>query len=87
MMANPNQIDLTVVVNGQPVMVQANTHEQLQALINQAFSKSGNQGQPVANWELRDGNGQILDSTKKLGDYGVVTGATLFLNLKAGVGG
>ena len=86
-MSNPNQIDITVVVNGQPVSLTANTHEELRALIENAFIKSGNAGQPLANWELRDGAGQILDPTHKVGDYSITTGSTLFLNLKAGVGG
>jgi hypothetical protein len=87
LMANPNEIDLTVVVNGQPVALQVSTHVETRSLIERAFSKSGNQGQPLANWELRDAGGQILDPAKKLGDYGISDGVTLFLNLKAGVGG
>lgn len=86
-MANPNEIDVTVVVNGQPVPLQLNIHEEISSVIHRAFAQSGNQGQPAANWELRDGGGAVLNPNKKLGDYGLTSGATLFLNLKAGVGG
>ena len=86
-MPSPNQVEITVVVNGEPVTVQVNPHEQVQALIEIAFSKSNNAGQPLANWELRDSAGNVLDSTHKLAEYSIASGATLFLSLKAGVGG
>lgn len=86
-MANPNEIEFTVVVNGQPVQLTANLNAPLHTLIPQALEKSGNQGQPPENWELRDANGRPLDGQKKIGELGLAPGATLFLNLKAGVGG
>lgn len=86
-MANPNELGLKVVVNGQPVDLDANLNAPLHALIPKALQQSGNQGQPPENWELRDANGQLLDPNKKTGDFGFKEGTTLFLNLKAGVGG
>ena len=82
-----NKISLIVVVNGQPVTVEGNLHAPLLPLIQHALHESGNSGQPVENWELRDAAGNVLDPARKLGEIGVVAGATLFLNLKAGVGG
>lgn len=86
-MSNPNAIELKIVVNGQPVDVEANLQAPLRTAIQEALRKSGNTGQPVENWELRDAGGQILDPTRKIGEFNFPAGTTLFLNLKAGVGG
>ena len=83
----PNQIDLKVVVNGQPVVVKANVEAPVNTLIEHALTQSGNSGQPITNWELRDASGQVLDPNRKIEDYNLQSGATLFLNLKAGIGG
>lgn len=86
-MSNPNEINLTFVVNGQPVPVTANLHAPMQTAILEALHKSGNSGQPIENWELRDASGQVLDPSRKIGDFKLQPGTTLFLSLKAGVGG
>ena len=86
-MPNPNEIDLNIVVNGQPVTVKANLHAPLQTAIVHALEQSGNSGQSVANWQLRDAGGQVLDPSRKIEDFHFAPGATLFLNLTAGVGG
>jgi hypothetical protein len=86
-MSSGNQIDVNVVVNGQPVTVRVNLNAPLQTVVLKALHDSGNSGQPLDNWELRDAAGQVLDLTRKVEDYGITPGATLFLNLKAGVGG
>ena len=83
----PNKISLTVVVNGQPVNVDANVNAPLRTVIEHALQQSGNSGQPLDNWELRDGTGNILDGNRKVGEFNLSSGATIFLNLKAGVGG
>jgi hypothetical protein len=81
------KLSIIVVVNGQPVTVEGNVNAPLIPLIQHALNESGNSGQPAENWELRDAAGNVLDPGRKLGDTGVAGGATLFLNLKAGVGG
>ena len=86
-MPSANEIDLTVVVNGQPVQVKANIQAPLRTLIEHALQQSGNSGQPIDNWELRDASGQILDPARKIGDFNFGAGTQLFLNLMAGVGG
>jgi hypothetical protein len=86
-MSSGNQIDINVVVNGQPVTVRANLNAPLQTVVLKALHDSGNSGQPLDNWELRDAAGQVLDLTRKVEDYVITSGATLFVNLKAGVGG
>lgn len=86
-MPQGNEIELNVVINGQPVLVKANIEAPVSTLIEHALKQSGNSGQPVANWEMRDATGQILDPARKIEDYKLHSGATLFLNLKAGIGG
>ena len=86
-MPNPNEIDLVVVVNGQPTPVKANVNAPLRTAIEHALQVSGNSGQPIENWEMRDAGGQVLDPTRKIGDFNFQAGVNLFLNLKAGVGG
>ena len=81
------QIELTIIVNGQPVTAKVNTEELMSAAVKYALDNSGNSGQPITNWELRDGSGQILDLNKKIGDFVLDKNTKLFLNLKAGVGG
>lgn len=86
-MANPNEVELTFVVNGQPVTVKANQHAPIRTAAHRALEESGNSGQPIENWELRDAGGQILDLSRKIEDFHFPPGTMLFLNLKAGVGG
>lgn len=83
----PNKIELTVVVNGQPVQVEGNLHAPLRTIIPKALQETGNIGQPPENWELRDGPGNLLDADQKIEDFHFTHETRLFLNLKAGVGG
>lgn len=82
-----NQLEIIVVVNGQPVTLKANRNAPLHTVVQHALGDSGNSGQPLQNWELRDPGGQVLDLNRKVEDYGIADGTKLFLNLKAGVGG
>jgi hypothetical protein len=67
--------------------VTANLEATVLAVIEHALHASGNSGQPVANWELRDAAGNVLDPNGKFEDYNLQSPVTLFLNLKAGIGG
>lgn len=87
MPGHEEKILLTVIVNGQPTEVTAESTTPLHVVIVRALEQTGNQGQPPAKWELRDASGVILDPQQTVGDYGFVSGTRLFLNLKAGVGG
>jgi hypothetical protein len=82
-----NEIDLAVVVNGQPTMVRANKNAPLLTVIARALEQTGNAGQPPDNWELRDAAGAPLALNQKIGDFSFPADVRLFLNLKAGVGG
>jgi uncharacterized protein DUF2604 len=82
-----NEIDLAIVVNGQPTIVRANQHAPLRTVIPRALEQTGNAGQPPDNWELRDSAGAPLPLDQKIEDFNFPAGVRLFLNLKAGVGG
>jgi hypothetical protein len=80
-------IQILVVVNGQPVHLEASLNESLKTLVDQALTKSGNSGQPAQNWVLRDSEGHELDLDRLVGEFHFKEGTKLFLSLKAGVGG
>ncbi|MGH7642427.1 MAG: DUF2604 domain-containing protein [Candidatus Dormibacteria bacterium] len=81
------QIELTVVVNGQPTEVEANLHEDLGSIIPRALQQTGNAGQPPENWELRNAEGKILPLDRKIDSFHFPRMTKLFLNLRAGIGG
>ena len=87
LVSDPKKISITVVVNGQPTVVDASGDAPLGSIIPDALRQTENSGQPAENWELRDADGTLLDLDKKLGDFGFPEKTRLFLNLKAGVGG
>ena len=83
-----DKMQLTIVVNGTPAAIDQNVNSPLRAVIERALAATGNEaGQSVENWELRDEQGVLLELDRKIGSFGFVGTATLFLSLKAGVGG
>ena len=82
-----NKIQLAVIVNGQATVVEANLNAPLGTIIPRALEQTGNTGQPPENWELRDAQGTLLDTSQKIGSFHFPPDVQLFLNLKAGVGG
>ncbi len=82
-----NEIDIAIVVNGQPTVVHANRNAPLRTVIARALEQTGNAGQPPENWELRDAAGAPLPLDQKIGDFNFPADVRLFLNLKAGGGG
>jgi hypothetical protein len=86
--AGADKVRLTIVVNGTPTEIEQNVNSPLRAVIERALAATGNDaGQPVENWELRDEQGVLLEPDRKIGSFGFAGAATLFLSLKAGVGG
>jgi hypothetical protein len=83
----PNKLHLSVIVNGEPTLVEANANAPLRTIIPKALHESGNAGQPPENWELRDAAGTALDLDAKIESFGFPDDVKLFLNLKAGIGG
>lgn len=84
---NPNQIELLFIVSGVATPITANLNAPMKTAVHKALQDSGNVGQPLENWELKDADGKVLDLEKKIGDYGFDPGVQLFLSLLAGVAG
>ena len=78
---------LTVVVGGEPTEVAANEQAPLRTIIPDALKQTGQIGQPPEAWEIKDAAGNVLNLGRKIADYGFSVTTTLFLSLKAGVGG
>lgn len=81
------EIEITIVVSGQPERLKANEHERLEVLVREALARSGNEGQPPSDWELRTEGGELLDQEQTVTRAGIVNGQTLFLSPKTGAGG
>lgn len=87
-MAKEDQnIQLIIVISGQPHTVQINVHERVENLVRKALNDSGDSGQPPSEWELRTVDGALIDQSLRVMDVGLKDGATLFLAPRAGVGG
>lgn len=90
-MADPEQhdrhVELTVVVNGQSTEVRVEASQPLRVVIPRALEQTGNAGQPPENWELRSAQGEVLALDQAVKDFHFPEDTTLFLNLKAGIGG
>ncbi len=80
-------IDVTVVVSGQPERIKVNIHQTLEHLVHDALQRSGNNGQSPSDWELRTEEGRLLDQGLTVAAAGVQDGMTLFLSPRAGAGG
>ncbi len=81
------EIDVVVVVSGQPERLAIGSHQKLQHLVHEALRRSGNQGQPPSDWDLRTESGQLLDQELTAAEADIQGGMTLFLSPKAGAGG
>ena len=86
-MTGHKKLTMTIIVNGVPTSVERNEDAPLISAIERALADTGNVGQPVENWELRDEAGNSLDVSRKIETYNFPDGVTLHLSLKAGVGG
>jgi hypothetical protein len=79
--------EITMVVNGQPVVIKAVEQQPLHVVRQKALEETKNLAQPPENWEIKNEAGDVLDPDKKVGDFGFGKEVTLFLSLKAGVAG
>ena len=86
-MPSQQNIDVTVVVSGQPERLKVNVHQTVEHLVHEALQKSGNKGQAPSEWELRTEDGALLDQAATVAAAGIHDGVTLFLSPKAGAGG
>jgi len=80
-------VEITMVVNGQPVEIKANVAQPLSEVRHKALEETKNLAQPAENWEIKTEAGELLDPAKKVGDFHFGEKVTLFLSLKAGVAG
>ncbi len=83
---SPN-IEVVIVVSGQPTSVKVNLHQKVEQLVHEALNKSGNEGQPPFQWELRKADGALIDQSTRVEEAGISDGATLYLSPMAGAGG
>jgi len=81
------ELELTIVVSGQPERLKARPHEKLEHLVREALKRSDNEGQPASDWELRAEDGQLINQEQTVAEAGIEDGQTLFLSPKAGAGG
>ena len=82
------KITLTLVVNGTPVNVQANTNAPLSSVFEKALHEAGVAGeQDPDKWDFKDEAGNVFDRHKKLSDLGLHDGSTVYLSLRAGATG
>lgn len=86
-MPSEQNIDVTVVVSGQPQRLKLNVHQTVEHLVHEALQKSGNQGQAPSEWELRTEDGRLLEQGGTVAGATIHDGMTLFLSPKAGAGG
>jgi Protein of Unknown function (DUF2604) len=82
-----HHVRITMVVNGQPVVIEAEEKEKLAEVRRRALHETQNLAQPPENWEIKDEAGTVLDPEKHVGEYHFGKEVTLFLSLKAGAAG
>jgi hypothetical protein len=82
-----SEITVKVIVSGQPTSVTVHKHQKVEHLVREALNQTGNKGQPPADWELRTSDGALIEQNLTIEAAGIVNGATLFLNPRAGAGG
>jgi hypothetical protein len=80
-------IEIVVVVSGQPERIRIHVHQTLEHLVHEALRRSGNAGQPPSDWDLRTEDGRLLDQSVTVAAAHIHDGITLFLSPKAGAGG
>lgn len=72
-----------VVVDGAPYKLDYGPETTVKALMLEALKKSGNQGRPVGDWQIKY-EGKVLDENAKVESYHLPCEAVLFLSLRAG---
>lgn len=80
-------VQLIFVINGEDVPVSAKLNQPLAEARNHALTTSNNTGRPLDEWEIRDANGVILPSERKVEEFQFVDGTRLFCTLQIGAGG
>lgn len=87
-MAHGDQkIQLIFIINGANFPLEVDLNETLESAVARALAESGNTGRPPSEWQVRDSNGVLLETQRKLKDFGFSNGTRLFLSLAVGAGG
>ncbi len=81
------KVQLVMVVNGTPHKISFPPGQKMQGVVEKTLEETGNTGQPLENWVLRDIDGNEIDLNKHVKDFDFPDGTKLFLNPKAGIGG
>jgi len=82
-----NKINVIVVVSGVDQPMTANPHQTVGHLAEEALKASGNEGQPLENWEMKTAAGVLIPFHAHLHDAGIGEGSKVYLTPKAGSGG
>ena len=81
------EIDITFIINGEDVTVQARQEQKLEELRLQALAQSHNTGRSPDAWAVRSDGGVLLSTDATVEELGILDGARLFLTLAIGAGG
>ena len=81
------KVKITMVVNGQPTVVEADKDELLGDVRRKALEQTHNLAQPAESWEIKTEAGDQLDPGKRVGEFDFGCEVTLFLSLGAGDAG
>lgn len=81
------EVDLNVVVNGEPTSVRAHPRTLLGAVAAEALEIAKPVGRANDEWVLKDEAGNVLDSSISVHEAHLVSGSTLYLSLKTGAAG
>jgi hypothetical protein len=86
-MSDTNKVSLVIVVNGSETVTEANLNAPLRTVAQHALNESGNHGRPLSDWEFKNEAGELLDLSRKVGEFGFAPGTVLYLTLLVGVNG
>ncbi|WP_263379543.1 DUF2604 domain-containing protein [Granulicella paludicola] len=79
---------LVFIINGEDFRVACSPKELLRVAVEKALHESGNTGRrDVAEWEVRNEDGVLLEMGREIEKLELQDNARLFLSLKVGAGG
>lgn len=85
---NDKKIKLSVVVNGEPIKINATASEPLVSILEPVLEKAGvAEGADLDRWTFKDDIGNVLDKTALISALGLVDDSVIFLSLEAGGAG
>jgi predicted nucleic acid-binding Zn-ribbon protein len=79
---------LIFIINGEDYTIHAKLEEPLRQAVEKALAESDNTGRREASeWEVRNGDGVLLDQGRSPKELGLRDDEKLYLTLKVGAGG